>query len=615
MQQDLSRNILSDITIHMKYAAKKGDHRETWKDIVDRNKAMHIKRFPKLVKEIEDAYQYVYEKKVLPSMRSCQFAGKAIEVRNFRIFNCSYLPINSHEAFSEIMLLLLAGTGVGYSVQKHDVDKLPEITRPRREKRFLVEDSIEGWADAVRHLIKAYMGDRKALPLFDFSIIRVRGSKLSSGGKAPGPEPLKTCLFQIQKILDRKEDGTNLTPLECHDIICFIADAVLSGGIRRSACMCLFSFDDEEMLSCKSGVWYELNPQRARANNSAVIVRNKITKEDFDKFWEKIQNGGTGEPGIFWTNSKEWGTNPCSEISLRPNQLCNLTSINTLGIESQVELDDRARAAAFIGTLQAAYTGFHYLREEWKTTTEKEALIGVSLAGIASGNVLQLDLKQAAKVVLEENERIAKLIGINKSARCTTVKPDGTVSLVLGCSSGIHAWHSDYYIRRLRVLKNESIYEYLFEYHPELLEDDYFAPHTQSVISVPQKAPESAITRSEDELALLERVKYVYENWIKPGHRKGQNTHNISCTVSIKKDNWDKVKEWMWENRNYYAAISVFPYDESNYKQPPFEEIDEAIYNKMYAKLQQIDLSQVIERDEVDFKDVVACGGGACEVR
>jgi ribonucleoside-diphosphate reductase alpha chain len=229
--------------------------------------------------------------------------------------------------------------------------------------------------------------------------------------------------------------------------------------------------------------------------------------------------------------------------------------------------------------------------------------------------VLQLDLKQAAKVVLEENERIAKLIGINKSARCTTVKPDGTVSLVLGCSSGIHAWHSDYYIRRLRVLKNESIYEYLFEHHPELLEDDYFAPHTQSVISVPQKAPESAITRSEDELALLERVKYVYENWIKPGHRKGQNTHNISCTVSIKKDNWDKVKEWMWENRNYYAAISVFPYDESNYKQPPFEEIDEAIYNKMYAKLQQIDLSQVIERDEVDFKDVVACGGGACEVR
>ena len=615
MDKDLSIDILSDITIFMKYANKKADGtKESWEEIVTRNKNMHIKKFPFLKEEIDNAFRYVYDKKVLPSMRGLQFGGKPIEDRPFRSFNCSYLPINAPEAFSEIMLLLLAGTGVGYSVQKHDINKLPEITKPRKTRRFLIEDSIEGWADSVRHLVKAYMGDRKALPNFDFSIIRPKGAKLSSGGKAPGPEPLKTCLFQIQKILDRKQDGSQLTSLECHDIICYIADAVLSGGIRRSACICLFSFDDEEMIACKTYEEIELNPQRERANNSAVIVRHKITEGDFFDYWEKIKTIGTGEPGILWVNDKSWGSNPCAEIALRPNQFCNLTSINTTDIESQEELDNRARAAAFIGTLQASYTNFHYLRDEWKETTEKEALLGVSLAGIATGNVLKLNLRQAAHVVLQENERVAKLIGINKAARCTCVKPDGTVSLVLGCSSGIHAWHAPYYIRTLRVLKNESIYEYLIKNNPELIYDDYYSPHDKAVITVPQKAPEGAIMRSESELDLLERVKYVYLNWVKPGHRKGQNTHNVSVTVNIKKGNWDIVGKWMWENRDYYAAISTFPYDEHQYKQPPFAEIEESIFNQIYAQLKQVDLSQIIEKDEVDFGQVIACAGNACEV-
>jgi ribonucleoside-diphosphate reductase alpha chain len=598
----------------MKYASNKSDNtKESWSDIVTRNKQMHIDKYPFLKDQIEEAYQYVYDKKVLPSMRMCQFGGKPIEMRNFRGYNCSYTPIDCYESFAETMLLLLAGTGVGYSVQRHDVAKLPAITKPQKVRDFLIEDSIEGWADSIRHLIKAYMGDRKSLPRFSFDAIRTKGSKLSSGGKAPGPEPLKTCLFQIQTILDRKENGTKLRPVECHDIICHIANAVLSGGIRRSACICLFSFDDEEMISCKSGNWWELNPQRARANNSAVILRHKIQEEEFKEFWEKVKLSNSGEPGIFWTNDKHWGCNPCAEIALRPNEFCNLTSINTVDIETQKELEARAKAASFIGTLQAGYTKFHYLRDEWKDATEKEALLGVSLAGIASGNVLKFDLKAAAKAVLVENDRVAKLIGINKAARATTVKPDGTVSLVLGSSSGIHAWHSKFYVRRMRVLKNEPIYQYLSVFHPELVEDDMFDKVNQAIISVPQKAPDGAITREESELDLLNRVKYVYENWIIPGHRKGSNTHNVSCTVSVR--DWDTVGQWMWDNRNCYAAISVFPYDDHTYVQPPFEEITEEKYLEMFQKLQDIDLSSVKVIEETDFKETVACAGGQCEIR
>jgi ribonucleoside-diphosphate reductase alpha chain len=614
----LEAKILSEITTFMKYAKylPKKQRRETWKELVDRNKDMHLKKFPQLAEQIEEAYQFVYDKKILPSMRSLQFAGKPIEINNARLYNCCFLPIDHTDAFSEVMFLLLSGTGVGYSVQRAHVEKLPEINKPTKSRRYLVGDSIEGWADAVKVMIAAYMKG-KALPLYDFSDVRPKGALLlTSGGKAPGPEPLKDCLHNIQKIFDRKQNGEHLTTIEVHDILCFIADAVLSGGIRRSAMISLFDLDDDDMLTCKFGNWWETNPQRGRSNNSAVILRHKIEKEVFLELWKKIEMSGSGEPGFFFTNDVNWGLNPCAEISLRPFQFCNLTTINAGDIKDQDDFNARAKAAAFIGTLQASYTNFHYLRDIWKRTTEKEALIGVSMTGIASGTVLNLNMKEAANVVKEENARVAEMIGTNKAARTTTVKPEGTSSLVLGTSSGIHAWHNDFYIRRIRVGKNEGIYQYLADNHPEIVEDEFFKPKQQAVISVPQKAPVGAITRQETALDLLARTSKVWKEWVKAGHRKGENKNNVSVTVTIKPDEWVGVGEWMWDNRENFTALSVLPYSDHSYMQAPFEDIDETQYKEMVGHLHKIDLTKVVEvEDNTDLAGEVACGGGGCEVQ
>ena len=616
---EISSQILSDITVHMKYAKYRDDlfRRETFDEIVDRNKAMHIKKFPVWEKEIEHAYSFVYDKKVLPSMRSMQFGGKPIEVAPNRVFNCAYMPIDDPRAFAEAMFLLLGGTGVGFSVQNHHVDKLPEISRPnpKRTRRYLISDSIEGWADAVKVLVLSYFNGTSKLR-FDFSDIRPKGARLvTSGGKAPGPQPLKECLVKVQGILDRKENGEKLTPIEVHDMVCHIADAVLAGGIRRAALISLFSADDDEMIAAKSGNWWETNPQRGRANNSVVLMRHKVSKEFFMDLWDRVKASGAGEPGFYFTYDKDWGTNPCCEIALRPYQFCNLTEVNVSNVVDQADLEERVRAAAFIGTLQASYTDFHYLRPVWQRNTEKDALIGVSMTGIASGAVLDLDMKAAAEVVKQENARVAAMLGIRPAARTTCVKPAGTTSLTLGTSSGIHAWHNDYYIRRVRVGKNEAIYGYLSEYHPELIEDEFFRPHDTAVISAPQKAPEGAITRSESALEMLERVKRVSVEWIKTGHRKGQNTHNVSATVTIREEEWAPVGEWMWENRDHYNGLSVLPHSEHSYKQAPFEDCDEETYNKLLKSLAGVDLTNVIEtQDNTDLSGEVACGGGACEI-
>ena len=616
----LSNEILSEITVFMKYAKyiPELQRRETWEELVTRNKSMHLKKYPNLSAEIEEVYKMVYDKKILPSMRSMQFAGKPIEISPNRVYNCAYLPIDDVRAFGETMFLLLGGTGVGYSVQKHHIQALPEIRKPsdKRTKRFLVSDSIEGWADAVKALIKSYFTGTSKVD-FDFSDIRPKGARLvTSGGKAPGPQPLKECLVKIQGILDTKENGDKLSPIEVHDIICHIADAVLAGGIRRAALISLFSADDDEMISCKSGNWWEINPQRGRANNSAALMRHKLTKEFFMDLWKRVELSGAGEPGIYLTNDKDWGTNPCCEIALRPFQFCNLCEVNVSDIESQEDLNARVKAAAFIGTLQAGYTNFHYLRDVWRRTTEKDALIGVSMTGIGSGTVLGYNMKEAAKVVKEENIRVAELIGINKSARTTTVKPAGTTSLTLGTSSGIHAWHNDYYIRRIRVGKNEAMYSYLVINHPELVEDEYFRPHDTAVISIPQKAPEGAILRTESPFQLLERIKKVHLEWVKPGHRSGNNTHNVSATVSIKDEEWDGVGEWAWENREHYNGLSFLPFDNGSYTQAPFTDCTKEEYDQMMKSLTTVDLSNVIELDDnTDLKSEVACGSQGCEVK
>ena len=619
--------ILSDITVHMKYARYNPElqRRETWEELATRNMNMHISKYPKYQTQIEGLYRdYVIPKKVLPSMRSFQFAGKPIEISPNRVYNCAYMPVEATEAFSEAMFLLLGGTGVGYSVQRHHVEKLPEILKPRddRKKRYLVADSIEGWADAVKVLMRSYFGDLRSKPVFDFSDIREKGAPLiTSGGKAPGADPLKNCLFQIERILERKQDGDQLQPIEVHDIMCHIADAVLAGGIRRAALISLFSADDMDMITCKSGSWWEENPQRGRANNSAVLLRNRISRSFFMNLWQRIRDSGSGEPCIYLSNDKDWGTNPCCEIALRPYQFCNLTEINASSIESEQDFYERSMAAAFLGTLQATYTDFHYLRDIWRKTTEKDALLGVSMTGIASNAFRRLDLdmtqvlQNGAEVVRETNEFWAENFGINSAARLTCIKPAGTTSLVLGSSSGIHAWHDDYYIRRIRVGKNEAIYGYLLSNHPELVEDEAFKPHTTAVISIPQSAPTGATTRSESALSMLERIRTYSRNWVREGHNDGVNSHNVSATVSIREDEWDEVAEWMWNNRDYYNGLSILPYDGGTYTQAPFETISQEQYEEMLKSLSNVDLTKIIEsEDNTDLQGEIACAGGLCEI-
>lgn len=901
---DSSQKILSDITVFTKYAKfiPKLERRETWEDLCKRNMDMHIKKFPKLKNKIKEVYdEFVIPKKILPSMRSMQFAGAPIELSNTRLFNCAYVPMEHPFAFAELMFLLLGGTGVGYSVQKRHVNKLPIIQGPtNKQRRFLVGDSIEGWADSVKVLIKAYTKG-KSDPLFDFRDIRPKGARLvTSGGKAPGPDPLRICLERIRSVLNDAK-GRKLFTLEVHDICCFIADAVLAGGIRRAAMICGFDFDDIDMLSCKSGTWYELNPQRGRANNSVILKRDEIVEEQFNKLWNIVKESNAGEPGFFWTNDFDIFCNPCCftgdtivatadgrngvtikqlaeesngqikfpvysgkksiknikashwkteiknatafktgnkeiievilsdgssfrctpdhllatksgdwisaedsegvqlqnfysfsnknnkksyrhintlsngymrqyrliwefynseydgkifnidhtndisvddrienlklisiqehkdktkrfgldnpihkcdkdylksyskrsniianasrwnwtderkndallkievserqdnnvyyntslfvdyiihtgqfedvydlnvednhsfyiitntddenylncsgvlvhncEISLNPYQFCNLTEVNVTEIESQEELNNRVQAAAIIGTLQATYTDFHYLRTEWKDATEKEALIGVGMTGIGSGAVLKFDLSEAAKVVNDTNAEYAKILGINPAARTTTVKPSGTSSCVVGSSSGIHAWHNDFYIRRMRIGKNGALYNYIIKNLPELVEDCIFKPHLEAVMSFPQKAPEGAILRTESALDLCERVKKFNLEWVRTGHKEGKNYHNVSCTISLKEEDWEPIGNWMWDNRESYTGISVLPFDGGSYKQAPFEDCTEEMYIDMMSKIKKIDIKKVKEiEDNTELKEQVACSGGKCEI-
>ena len=614
---ELNQRILSDLIIHMKYARYLPtlQRRELWSEICERYGRMLIERYPHMEEDIYRNLAFVLDKKVLPSMRAMQFAGPAISRNNSRIYNCAYLPVDDIRAFSEAMFLLLGGTGVGFSVQLHHIENLPPIRKAQKSKRFLVGDSLEGWADTVKVLLKGYFGESEYLPEFDYSDIRHKGARLvTAGGKAPGPEPLKICIAHLSAILDRKSDGEKLSSLECHDMMCHIANAVLAGGIRRSAMISLFSYEDEDMLTSKFGNWWELNEQRGRANNSVVLPRDTTTRKEFFDLWKKIKLSGSGEPGFYFTNNVDWGTNPCCEIALKPFQFCNLCEVNVSDVESQEELNARASAAAFFGTLQAGFTNFHYLREIWKTTTEYEALIGVGMTGIASGRVLELDLKEAADEVKKTNLRVSAQINIQFAARSTTIKPSGTSSIVLGTSSGIHAWHNDYYLRRVRIGKNEALYEYLAANHPELLEEDVLNSK-QAIICIPQQSPDGSILRTEDVMDLLERIRKFNSEWVKNGYRNGCNANNVSATVSIRENDWERVGEWMWENKASYNGLSVLPFDNGSYSQAPFQDITREEFDKLVKSLSEIDLSKVFEPDDAtDLQAEAACAGGACTI-
>ena len=666
--QDIASSKLSDITVFNKYAKflPEVSRRENYNEIADRNKEMHQLKYPQLAERIENIYRdYVHTKKTLPSMRSMQFGGRPILLAENRIYNCAYAPVELTKFFSELMFLLLGGTGMGYSVQRRHVNQLHKVKTPESdlEYKFQIQDSIIGWADAIKVVLKAFLKGG-TLPVFDYRDIREKGTDLvTTGGKAPGPEPLRKCINTIIPIL-RQAIGRKLTPLECHDISCIIADSVRAGGIRRAAMIALFDRDDEEMLTCKSLVdvqewwseetdgaasnvkvfwvdrygiegqaqlenfqwrellatdklpWYLVHPYRARANNSAVLPRGKVSEEEFRALLKVVEASGCGEPGIYWTNNEDWGTNPCCEIGLRPYQMCNLTTINVSAIKDQEDFNLAAGAAAFLGTLQAGYTDFHYLNPKWKLACEKEALLGVSMTGIASGNIDNLDAEEAAQYAKDVNEQLAAELGINSAARVTAVKPEGTSSLVLGTSSGIHAWHGEYYIRRMRAGKDEALAQYLMQVVPELVEEDV-TDSNQVVLSFPQKAPEGAVLRHESMMELLDRVRNVSESWVRAGHRSGDNSHNVSCTISVKDDEWASLTDWMWNHRDVYNGISVMPFFGSTaYPQMPFEDISKEQYEAMLPLLERIDISHVKEADgsAIDLAAEAACAGGVCEI-
>ena len=958
--------VLSDMIHFMKYASYKEDlkRREVFSETVDRNLKMHLQKFPYMEKELREIYQAVHERKILPSMRSLQFGGKAIFANNIRMFNCSYCHVDDPLVFREAFYILLAGCGFGYSVQRHHVKNLPSLRTPGTSRDFIIEDTIEGWADALYVLVCAYFYGGP-LPIFDYSQIRKKGSLLkTSGGIAPGYEPLKKALDNIQELLKRKKPDTKLSPIEVHDILCFSARAVRSGGIRRSSSIALFSKEDEDMLRCKAGNWLKENPQRDLANNSVVVLRNEITEKLFWGLWEVLASEGSGEPNIYLTNNLEYGCNPslrkgtkvltstgvfpindlegkeflvrnldgrwspakcwlsgrnkplyrvklssgkeyyataehkwpvwngssyekvttanltsqsllprtqnemlfegtlgdyedgllvgwlygnhyhvckslvgadyiksdehnklelifeskrvkkssvetsnidqstldyyssfnvslknnglpqiiwkegseqfrrgfmnslfsssvevgkfgikfleksfyenyiqdlsellgfygihtnittdttthtyyeegsfvtkelnvyslnfiqpselnrffilislyntekqlqiqkvvesniclkyalkieptthikvtsvektdlqedvwdisvlddthcfqlshcitgnCGEINGASKFFCNLVELNAATIEDQEDFNLRAKLGSSLATFQASYTDLPLLRPEWKINADRDALIGVGMTGIAAGKVLNLNMREAAQYVVEENERIAKKLGINVAKRTTTVKPSGTSSLLLSkellCSSGIHSYHSRYLLRRITVAHQEPIYEWLKVNHPYMLQPSAYNP-AESVIEIPLEAPKNAITREEGAISLLERIKKVYQEWIVPGHREGDNTNNVSSTVNVREGEWDDVGQWWWNNKDNFVSITFLPYDGGIYPQMPLEEISRERYEKEQAKFKNFDLTTLKEdRDNIVHESTVACSGGVCEM-
>lgn len=613
-----SNKLLSDLVsfrTYSKYLAHQG-RREILEETINRDAVMHLDRFPKLSKEIMKAFRYVHDLKIMPSMRTMQFSGTAIIKNNARGYNCSAAAIDNPAVFSESLFLLLSGVGFGFSVQKHHVNQLPKLQLPTEEGYFVVHDSIEGWAQALDLLVQAYFFKR-IKPVFDFAMVRPRGSYLvTTGAQAPGPQPLKTMLEEVEKKL-KSAVGRKLKPIEVYDIICIISECVLAGGIRRSALICLFDKDDTEMLFAKSGEWWVKHPYRARANNSAMLLRETTTEEEFRYIFKISKDSGSGEPGFNWVNSLDSLSNPCNEIALNSNQFCNLSTVNQTGIKSKKDFLDRIYSATLLGTLQAAYTDFPYLRPVWKYTTEREALLGVSFTGVADayGIVSNEWLQEGAKFALEVNAKYAKKLGINPAARVTTVKPEGTSSCVLGSSSGIHARHSKYYLRRFRINRGDSLDNYLRHVIPALVEDDVFS-NTGSVITIPQESPDGAITRADETaLTLLQRAYDYNVNWVMPGHREGLDRHNVSVTVSVKEDEWEDVCDSMWNNRDKYRGISLLPYDGGSYQQAPFEECSKETFDRYSELVKSIDLTEIREEaDNTKRTETVACAGGACEI-
>ena len=603
----MSLKALQDYTFVSKYARydKNKKRRETWHEAVTRVKEMHLRKYPQIADEIEWAFEQVKNKKVLGSQRALQYGGKPIEKINERIYNCAASYCDRLRFFQETMFLLLAGSGVGFSIQKHHVAKLPSfnehaISNTFKEKKvFLIPDSIEGWADSLGVLLSSYF-ESPVFPeyyghkiVFDFSSIRPENSPLSSGvGKAPGPEPLRSALAKITAFLeDIISQGYNkLKPIHAYDIVMHSSDAVLSGGVRRSATLAIFSPDDKDMLNAKIGSWLYDNPQRGRSNNSALLVRNETSFEDFKKVIESTKQ--YGEPGFIFSESKECLFNPCVEISFYAYddegnsgyQYCNLTEINGKKIKTKEDFRIAAKASAIIGTCQAGYTDFHYLGKVTENITRKEALLGCSITGYMENPEILLNpeiQREMAEYIKEVNLEISKKIGINPAARTTCSKPSGTTSCLLGTSSGIHPHHAKRYFRRVQANNLEKPFQYFLEHNPLAVEKSVWSANdTDSILTFCIEVEKGAKVKNDlSAIQLLEYVRSTQQNWVEYGTREENNAkswlrNNVSNTISVKEEEWDEVAEFIYENRKYFAGVSLIPSSgDLDYPQAPFSTV------------------------------------------
>jgi len=566
---------------------------------------MHTMYADKNIKEdIDWAYDLMFKKKVLGSQRALQFGGEPILKRHAKIYNCTSSYCDRLRFFQECFWLLLCGSGTGFSVQKHHVAKLPNLSSEKKDKRkgvkYVIEDSIEGWADALGILLSSYFNKpsesrfseyKDKYVVFDYSNIREKGAQLSSGvGKAPGFEPLQNGLEKIRELLDKCiENGQKkLRPIDAYDIIMHSSDAVLSGGVRRSASLALFSADDDEMAKAKTGNWYMENPQRARSNNSALLLKDDTSYEDFKNLMESVKE--FGEPGFIWSDSTEMTFNPCVEVGMWPVdeqtgksgwQGCNLSTINCSSVADEADFYERCKAAAIIGTLQAGFTDLDYLGGVSKAIFDREALLGVSLTGIMEKHDLVLTekvLKAGAKIAVDTNKELSKKIGINQAARVTCLKPEGTSSSMLGTSSGIHPHHAKRYIRHVQANILEPPYQYFKSYNPQACEkSSWSANNTDEVIKFPIEVPDGSKLKNQlPAVEMLSVVKDTQKNWVQSGKNRSLCTqdflsHNVSNTVTVQPDEWEAVTKYIYNNRKYFAGISLIPQSgDKDYPQAPF---------------------------------------------
>lgn len=636
---------------YARYNAELG-RRETWEEAVSRVEDMHLRKFAhidqKYLEEIRWAFDLVRDKRSLPSMRSMQFGGKAIEAHEARMFNCSVMHVDSLRSFSEAFYLLLCGSGVGFGLSKRFLSRLPDLVSAEDKTgivmTYVVEDSIEGWADSIEVLLDGYF---KATPysgrkiVFDYSRIRPAGAELkTSGGKAPGYEGLKAAHSKVKELLDTliEVKGQNrLYTIDAYDILMHVADAVLSGGVRRSACAVIFDKDDYRMINAKTGNWFEENPQRARSNNSVLLVRDEITYEEFESI--ALRTKEWGEPGFVFSDHHDVLFNPCFEIGFLPVtddgrtgvQFCNLTTVNGGKVTTKDELFDAVRAAAIIGTLQASYTNFKYLSNTAKELTENEALLGVSITGMLENPDVLLDpvvLQTASAIAVETNAHFAKVIGINPAARVTCVKPEGTSSLALGSMySGIHPAHSRVMWRRVQANKLDNVYRHFKDHNPHLCEESVWSANdTDDVITFPIMLPENGIVKSElGAIEHLDIIKNVQKNWVLPGTsptNSKQAAHNVSCTTIVGENEWDSVFRYIYENNKYFTAVSLLSKTgDKEYKQAPNESVHtEEELDKFYSEMYNfigVDYSWLNEsEDNTKLIDAAACAGPqGCELK